>query len=323
MENYVNGYFIKLQQIALQYIMLNYDYCYLDAMHEKNRKTGARTIIAGSSHAMNGVAESEFSEETINFSISSQDLYFDFLNIKKAVEEGRQQIKRCVINIGYYMLYQDLSLSKTMGYLMDSVYRPLFQDTHNYPNNTVKNIWAEFKQYEDLYSMELIRQICTEFARGYFERESSFYGSLKAREENNLLTVNGIIWQKLSDEEKHIYAQKRAADHNRLKKHTASREENGKIIESMTWYLHEKGIKTVFVIFPFTRFYNLYIDQDYKRDIYSLLDSLVCAVDFLDMNDYQDMFEEEDYLDTDHLNLEGAKKASRLLNEFLNVFVKE
>ena len=84
--------------------------------------------------------------------------------------------------------------------------------------------------------MELIRQICTEFARGYFERESSFYGSLKAREDNNLLTVNGIIWQKLSEGEKHIYAQKREAE---------------------------------------------------------------------------------------HLNLEGAKKASRLLDKFLNVFVKE
>lgn len=322
MENFIGQYFVDLQQIALHYLLSNYDYCYLDAMHEKNRKLGSKTIIAGSSHAMNGVVEAELPEGTINFSISSQDLYFDFLNIKKAVEEGKRQIENCVINIGYYMMYQDLSLSKTLEHLMYRVYGPLFGDTHNYQGEKNVDLWSAYKKFEAVYSEQLIQRLCLEFGRKFFEEESSYYGSLKVREENNLLRANGIIWKNLSEEQKHIYAQKRATDHNRLKKHLSSRKENGIIVQEMTQYLHKKEIKPIFTIFPFTRFYNYYIDEEYKKDIFSLLDSLPYEVEFLDMNDYIDMFEDEDFLDTDHLNLTGAKKASKLLNDFIVVSYK-
>ena len=72
MENFIGQYFKDLQQIALHYLLSNYDYCYLDAMHEKNRTIGSKTIISGSSHAMNGIVETELPKGTINFSISSQ-----------------------------------------------------------------------------------------------------------------------------------------------------------------------------------------------------------------------------------------------------------
>lgn len=319
MENFLGQYFVDLQQIAVHFLLSNYDYCYLDAMHEKNRKVGSKIIVAGSSHAMNGIVESELPKGTINFSISSQDLYFDFLNIKKALEEGKQQIENCIINIGYYMIYQDLSLSKTMDYLMYSVYGPLFGDTHNYQGENKIDLWSSYKKFEITYSKELLQKLCTEFSRGFFQGEGSYYGSLKAREQNNLLLANGIIWQNLSEEEKHVYAQKRAADHNRLRKHFESRKENGKIVQQMTKYLQENGIKPIFTIFPFTRFYNYYIDEEYKKDIFSLLDSLPYEVEFLDMNDYLDIFDDDDFLDTDHLNLTGVRKASKLLNDFITV----
>ncbi|MEY8235982.1 hypothetical protein AALA36_09635 [Lachnospiraceae bacterium 66-29] len=319
MENFIGQYFKDLQQIALHYLLSNYDYCYLDAMHEKNRTIGSKTIISGSSHAMNGIVETELPKGTINFSISSQDLYFDFLNIKKAIEEGKQRIENCVINIGYYMMYQDLSLSETLGYLMYRVYGPLFGDTHNYQGEKKIDFWSAYKKYETMYSEQLIHRVCIEFGRKFFEGEGSYYGSLKAREQNNLLSANGIVWQELGEEQKCVYAKKRAADHNRLKKHFQSRKENGRIVQEMTQYLYEKGIKPIFAIFPFTRFYNYYIDDAYKKDIFSLLDSLPYEVEFLDMNEYMDLFEDDDFLDTDHLNLTGARKASKLLNEFIAV----
>ncbi len=311
MDNFINEYFSGLLQPALQYLWTNYDYCYLKAMHEKNRQVGCKTIIAGSSHAMNGVVEKEMPESAINFSISSQDVYFDFLNVKWAMEEGKQQIENCIINIGYYMLYQDLSLSKTMGHLMSSVYGPLFGDVHNYAEKIPQAI-------DDISSADWKQQLYMDFAAAYFEREGSYYGSLKAREQNNLMLAKGIVWQGLSEKEKEAYAIKRTADHNRLKKHQASRDENGIIVQEMVEYLHGKGITPIFVIFPFTRFYNQYIDADYKEDIFRLLDSLPLQVQFLDMNDFADMFEDEDFLDTDHLNLKGAVKASRLLSQFMS-----
>lgn len=319
MGNFINEYFTDLMKMAYHYLWNNYDYCFLKAMHEKNRRTGCKTIIAGSSHAMNGIVEKEMQEETINFSISSQDLYFDFLNVKRAMEEGKKRIENCVINVGYYMFYQDLSLSKTMGHLMTSVYGPLFGDTHNYVMETTKLPGGGYGENGGMHPADWKQQLCEEFAGAYFKREDSYYGELKAREQNNLLLAKGIVWSNLTEEEKDVYAVRRTADHNRLKRHIVSREENGKIVEEMVKYLHGKGIKPVFVIFPFTKYYNKYIDADYKKDIFSLLDSLSLEVEFLDMNDYSDLFGDDDFLDTDHLNLNGAVKASRLLNEFMSV----
>ena len=310
MDNFINEYFSGLLQPALQYLWTTYDYCYLKAMHEKNRNVGCKTIIAGSSHAMNGIVETELPGSVINFSISSQDVYFDYLNVKRAVEEGKQRIENCIINIGYYMLYQDLSLSKTLGYLMSDVYGPLFGDVHNYTGEIVPAA-------DGMDSGDWKQQLYMDFAHRYFERESSYYGELKAREQNNRLLANGVIWQKLTEEEKESYAIERTADHNRLKKHQASRDENGRIVREMVEYLHGKGMKPMFVIFPFTRLYNKYIDPDYKKDIFGLLDSLPLEVEFLDMNDFPDMFADGDFLDTDHLNLQGARKATRLLGSFM------
>lgn len=307
----------RLQELALQYLWNNYDYCYLKAMHEKNRQKGASIIIAGASHAMNGVVEKEMSAETINFSISSQDLYYDFLHIKKAIKEGRQQIKYCVINIGYYMLYQDVSLSRTLDYMIPTIYSPLFGAVHHYKGNLTYDMWADCRKSAHAYPTEQLQRFCMDFASAYFMKEGSYYGTVKTREQNSLLPINGIIWQDLQEFKKEVYAQKRAMDHNRLRKYTQSHKENAQIVEQIVRYLHGKGIMPIFTVFPFTRYYDRYIDRRYKKDIYNLLDNLPLQVEFLDMNDYLSLFEDEDYLDTDHLNLAGASKATKLLNEFI------
>ena len=123
-----SGYFENLQRICLNYLLNNYDLCYLSAMHLKNRSIGADTVVVGSSHAMNGIIENEmtFVENVIQFSISSQDIYFDYEHVKKAVSEMKKPIRRCLVNLGYYMLYQDLSLSTRLRMLISSVYLNLF-----------------------------------------------------------------------------------------------------------------------------------------------------------------------------------------------------
>ena len=82
-------------------------------------------------------------------------------------------------------------------------------------------------------------------------------------------------------------------------------------------YLYQRDIMPVFVIFPFTEWYNRYIDTEYKKEIYDLLDSLPIPVEFWDLNDYKGIFDDDDFCDTDHLNDKGAEKASVLLDEIL------
>lgn len=316
-------YFDELTSIAIKYVMHNYDYYYLAAMHEKNRTLGAKTIIAGSSHAMNGIVESGIEGDVINFSISSQDLYYDFQHIKKAVAEGRQKIEKCVINFGYYMMHQDLSYSKVMCYLIPKVYYPLFRDSHHYQIMEEFDMMKDIEFDREMFSEKWIREFADHWAKGVFMEMSTYYGEgLKTRENNNILGLKKVIWNTLSEDEKRDVAIERTNDHNRLKTHEHSRQENGILVREMVEYLIQHDIVPVFVIFPFTKYYNAYIDQDYKTDIRTLLEELPYPVEFLDMNDYQEMFDDSDYLDSDHLNLQGALKATGLLNDFLKI-VKE
>lgn len=323
MKYFSQDYFDQLKDVVLQYTFHNYDYCYLRAMHEKNAREGTETIIAGSSPAMNGLVNENLSGGCINFSISSQDIYYDFCHIKKAVKEGRQKIKRCIINIGYYMLYQDLSYSKMMSYLIPSVYFPLFGDTHHYRIEKEYDMWGKITADKSMYSGELIKKLCEEWSEGFFLEEPSFYGSMKTRENNNIYGLRKIIWNTLTEAEKEKAAIERTRDHNRLKQHEQSRMENGELIREMTAYLHARDIKPIFVIFPFTAWYNRYIDGAYKADIFELLDGLSVPVEFLDMNDYEGVFCDADFLDTDHLNKQGALKATAFLNEYLNMLMQE
>ena len=41
------------------------------------------------------------------------------------------------------------------------------------------------------------------------------------------------------------------------------------------------------------------------------------------MNDYEGVFCDADFLDTDHLNKQGALKATAFLNEYLNMLMQE
>lgn len=313
-------YFETLKNIAYEYVMRNYDYCYLAAMHEKNRRIGAKTIIAGSSHAMNGIVESGLEGEVINFSISSQDIYFDFQHIKKAVEEGRQKIEVCVINIGYYMMYQDLSYSKVMGRLIPTVYYPLFGKSHHYQIKEEFDMMKKIDFDREMFPDKWLREFVDDWAKRVFMEAATYYGEgLKTRENNNILGLKKVIWNALSEDEKRDVAIQRTNDHNSLKAHEHSRQENGVLVGEMVEYLIQHDIVPVFVIFPFTKYYNTYIDQGYKADIRMILEDLPCPVEFLDMNDYQEMFDDSDYLDTDHLNLQGALKATRLLNDFLKI----
>lgn len=319
MKYFSQDYFNNLKDIVLQYTFNNYDYCYLHAMHEKNKREGTKTIIVGSSHAMNGLVNEKLSGGCINFSISSQDLYYDFCHIKKAVKEGRQKIERCVINIGYYMLYHDLSLCKVMGYLVPRVYYPLFGDAHHMIIDKEYDMWNKVTIDRNIYSDDLLKQLCEEWSNGFFLEEPSFYGSMKTRENNNILGLKKIIWDTLSEEEKKNTAIQRTFDHNRMRKYEQTRIENGEIVKTIVEYLHEHNIMPIFVIFPFTKWYNQYIDKDFKTDIYDLLDGISLPVEFLDMNDCEGIFTDADFMDTDHMNKTGALKATEILNEFMEM----
>lgn len=319
MQSLSDEQLIELRRYATRYCLLNYDYCYLSAMHHKNKLDGTDTLIVGSSHAMNGVVEECFERRPINFSISSQDIFYAYEHIKKAVKEGKRKIENCIIDLGYYVLYQDVSRSKNIGKaLIPRVYVPLFGEPHHYSESTDYDMLQMLSYDETKYSKELVQEVCSQWAQADMLKEPTFYGNRRSRERNSRCFLEGKIWNSLSEEEREQIAVARTTNHNYLRKYEATRTENIAIMQEMTKFLTEQSVRVIFVIFPFTDYYNMYIDSMYKAEIYDLLDGFEYPVEFLDMNEFQ-MFDNQDFVDADHLNYQGAEKASRILNAFLNM----
>ncbi len=150
--------------------------------------------------------------------------------------------------------------------------------------------------------------------------QSSYYGDLLKRENNNMLGVQKVEWNSLSEEQKMSYAKNRTENgHNKHIKHVETREENAQILCKMVNYLNAQGVKIYFLITPYTKAYMTYINPMYQPDIFEALDGLPVPVEFLDMNSYVDIFSDLDFVDSDHLNLQGAHKATAVLNSYIKM----
>ena len=226
--NYING----LVNTAINAILTNYDYFFLKSMHELNAAEGADIIIAGSSHAMNGVCEEVIENLTgkrfISFSVNSQDLYYDFANIRHAIIHGARTIKTVLVNFGYYMIGQDVSLASNVGRtVVPQIYIPLFSAAHNYDEpdesyDILQNMSFDRNTYPD----ELVRVMTNTLARRYFHRQKTYYGELMARTELNGVARQGIVWSKLASAQKMSIASQRTAGHNKFIHYEHSIKEN-------------------------------------------------------------------------------------------------
>ena len=317
----IDSYFDGLKQIQKSYLTLNYDLCYLLAMHKKIASQGVSTAVVGSSHTMNGILEEVLpggKKENINLSSSSQDLYYDKEHIKKLLTSNKKKLRNIVIELPYYALYQDLSKSKNESFLVDRVFYPLFgQDAvHNLQRELDKStvLWPEYDK--DMYSDALIKELCEKSTEEAFLAQSSYYGILP-REKNNKLRLDNIFWEQLSIDERREYAKERAKQHNKQRNYKESFEENKLIIKEIADLCNKEGIRTIFVIMPHTEEYIDYIDSNFKTEIYDVLNELPYEVEVIDFTEYTTYFTAEDFYDSDHLNRTGAEKVSHILASYL------
>ena len=288
----------------VDYLNKHYEYCYLESMHYMNTIQNTDTIITGLSYGLDGIESSRLSGRALNFSMHAQDLYYDFKHIKKAVSDSASSIVQCVITLGYYSLFYDLSLSSNKWKCLGT-YMPLFGDTHyaNYENIQIADM---------NYSKE-----CVGFYRQFFEESRSFYGRAILREHTKsaMVTQKGS-WQNMSASERDLEAYQLTEKHNRHIRHINTYQENVTILNEMIGFLSERGIRPVIVILPTSKEYIKYINPQYKEVILEQLEKLPYCIDFIDMNE-EAFFDDNDILDSDHLNYNGALKATLLLDGIL------
>lgn len=296
-----------IQMKFQEYFYKNYYFLWITTMIQKAQsiqETGA-TIITGSSYALNGIQESAW-KNAVNLSMHSQDLYYDFLLARKAIEY-RNVFDKCLIVGGYYISHQDMSLEKSFGRtIVSQVYYPIFHDAHNWnePSSTYF--------VENLSEDEEIR--CKRTAMDNISSWGSYYHD-GAVERNSFMIPQGITWDKMTESDRNWLGVQRISDHSKIFHHQNSFLENKEILKDFVHFLSLHNITPIMVVPPFSNAYNKYILDEMKDFLIELVDSVPEAIHYVDFNDSKDIFTDCDFIDTDHLNEQGAKKFSQLLTE--------
>ncbi|MFR4163524.1 MAG: hypothetical protein ACLT0R_12985 [Paraclostridium sordellii] len=298
----------------------NYDYNYLLKSLEKCKCENIETLVVGNSYPLTGIDSKLLSNKSENLSISSQDLYYSY-KLAKEVINNNENIKRCIIGAGYYLVNHDLSKCKS-EYSVNMVkylYYPILKDKHNSEKVDI----IEFLTLGKVLNNDLIDYIFNlEFLHKYFidliYRENNGYFNKNLRREM-ISILQGVKLSDINEDEKYRLGEFRASQHNDLSKYTETKKEYNLIFNDFINFLEEKGVEPVIVVFPTTKYYSKFINETYKDEFYKIIDGIkekytVKLVDFSKI----DIFEEDDFIDFDHMSESGCIKITHELNKILN-----
>lgn len=296
--------FAEQERRQVDFLNEHYEYCYLESMHYLNSIKDTTTIITGLSYGLDGLETNLLSERAVNFAMHSQDLYYDNKHIKRAIANSQGKISQCIITLGYYSLFYDLSLSSSKKKCVQT-YLPLFSDVHHVELGMAQN-------YEFAYHDEN-KHFCRQFFREY----PQFYGRAILREQTSPSVMEKGGWLNMSASEREYEAYQLAEKHNRHIVHTQTHLENMGIMDDMLGFLEERHVRPIVTILPFSKEYLKYIDPSYKEAIIECLEKSPFNVEFIDMNE-EPIWDESDMLDSDHLNEKGAAKATLLVDGLIH-----
>lgn len=295
--------FLKAEKrYLISYLNAHYDFCYLSAMHRLQAMEGAEVVITGSSHGLDAINADKMSVKAINLSMHTQDLYYDYLNAKKAVE-ANTNIKVIVETFGYYNLCYDMSRT-SYNYRCYEVYEPLFNDVHNANNSDcAERFIAPTKEETDFYS-------------SYFLSYRNYYGPAVLREHTNGEVRKQGGWSRLSPSQRVELARRRTEKHNKHFKYVDTFNENCEIIKRYAKMCNDKQIRFVIAIMPFTEEYLSMIDDKYQKQLMEVLEELPYEVEYIDLNETK-CFVTDDFIDSDHVNDKGADKVTAIIEQLL------
>jgi len=289
-----------------------YHYCYLESMHDKiaHEDPGDpySTLILGLSYGIMGVETEFFDKPAINLAMHNQDLFYDMMHIYRIMQSANH-FTDCVFVLGYYSFYFDLSMGINKENCL-KFYAPLFGTVHH------------ALEYQDLIGR--VKALVSDpgfvaWYHTYFTNHPSYYGAHYIRESDNVFFGPGREfsgnWLGATEEDRRQMAEYRAGRHNKIRyPHTF--QENVELFGMAVKMLDAAGIRAHVVIPPFSEEYLELIDPGFKEEMIAVLDDLPYLIDFMDFNEVGG-FGSEDFADPDHLNLQGAIKFSKMLNEIL------
>lgn len=239
-------------------------------------------IIMGLSYAEVGVKEELLYNNFINFALSAQDLYYDFLLLRYIYkfEEVKNTLKYVIINLGYYSF--DYDMTKTISKYRIHRYCKYFDEYHN---------------NDDIIGVNI--------NRFFYEKRITFkeYVNMNKKKEITQLKANDINGEY-------------EALRNSTMNYNNTRHEYEDILNKYLLFLKENNIKPIVVVCPTSFYYREYFDKSNKKvTFYNIINKLKRIYDFQVIDYFEsNLFDENDFWDYSHLNNKGAEKFTNILN---------
>lgn len=251
-------------------------------------------FITGLSYAFYGIDTKFLTRKFINFSLSGQDIFYDYSIAKHILSLKDNNYKYTIIALSYYSFHYDLSKSVNLD-RCENIYKPILNELHNFEKsfaneNEIEKLlnygWASdiIKSYTNMDVYEQWKN--TKFIQYDIERRKQL-GKERAKKDSK-------------------------------KNYPQTVEENKKVLKDYLNLLYKYDIMPIIVILPVTRWYRDEFSTIIKEEFYDIIFELKKKnkFNFLDYFSHK-FFSDEDFFDESHLNKNGAKKLTILLNKYI------
>ena len=266
----------------------SYKHKYLTENYEK-----IEILILGDSHSLFGINPKYFSKHTFNLSNISQSLYFDELLLNAHIDQ-LSVLKTVVLNVSYFSLSQEDNSTE------DAWRKYFYKDQMQLDVPIVSNYNLKS------YSLSLTRRFnkSVDLVSEYFFEGSILGCDLKGyglQDESNIVE-----------------------DKDKLSPSIARKHENGSLdflnntnrLQRMIEICNKKGVEVVLVELPVYKTYYKLLNSEKKNKIIEACKKLEAEyenVNYINLSQ-NELFEDSDLRDADHLTNEGAEKCSIFLN---------
>lgn len=281
------------------YIKRYYDYeIYRAYDYYLSCKEPLDAFITGISYAEVAIDTEKLPFNIINLAVSSQDLFYDYKWAEMVLNNNEigKNIKFVMIGLSYYSFQYDLSKSNFKDRVY--MYYPIFKSCHNHLNaNEIINNYNKFHKVASKI-----------FKKDYI---NTFYSLL--RENSDSLWKDFV--RRVMDEEK-VEKDKWMVEKDCDKNYPITVEENTKILKKYLSLLKSKEIKPIVVICPTSKHYYSKFSPRIKAEFIDIMNKVKNEFD-IEVLDYFESkeFSDQDFYDVSHLNKDGAKKFTNLLND--------
>ncbi|MCX6245118.1 MAG: hypothetical protein NTU98_10485 [Bacteroidetes bacterium] len=261
------------------------------------QEDSVKVLVFGSSHAFDDINPEFFSCKGYNFSNVSQSLFYDTRLCLKYLDR-LPHLRAVILDVSYFSLFYELNE-------LPESWRDYFYYRYfgiRYPSLDLSDPKAF--TYTALYTRDFINAV--------------MFSKVNEKEEFGDIQSNG--WKKVPAPVDSLAISDSTGHKNALFHRTLVRMEylqkNLRYLRELLTELKKRNIRICFVTTPLYKTYSAYLDPAVLQMNRTILTGLCGEYDAVYLNYMNDLrFLKSDFSDNDHLNIAGAEKFSKILDE--------